>query len=844
MRLIITYRIFLLTLGLLWRGHAVAQKAEMDSTQLMTARNIEVMLAEGRIYANNEDFILAYALGEQALELAQKEFLETQEYEIYLFIADIHSRENHLDLVLENYMAALRAAEVIADPEKEAHVYLLKAKYYDRRGVVPLAIADLEMAVKKYEEVGNQERLAFSKEYLALLCRREDPRKSQEVYRQLLVYYQGKQLEDKILATRLRIANIDFELERNDQALKAYLSLLKDYAAKGEVELQATILNNLGVIEKRLGNMRQSASYFAEVTDLLNARQEELTPVEEIRFHLNVGVAYSNLKSYNKAREHYTEAFRITERTNNEYEQANALNHLAANYYVSGYSVDALREASAALQIGIREDFKDLQRTSYRILEMIHQRDGKYNSSKEAKSKYEEIEAIQRYNKETAFDLDVLTRNEDQIKKKIAQRYRRMEDDRRRNTMLAMKEKELSILRQEAEIRDVELKNQELERLRAQQARNIVERELEAIKQASELDKVTREKELQEIELRNQQIEKEKRQEQIRLLESQERAKQAELDATQSQRNLFIVVIFFFLMGIMGLIFSVNRKRKDNKILQVQQQKIEKANQEITAAKEDLEEKNLQVTQSIQYAQTMQQAFLPNEKLIGEMFEEMFLMYKPRDIVSGDFYWAKNQDHRKLVAVVDCTGHGVPGAFLSMVGMNGLNEIIEKEHALQPNEMVESLHVNIVERFNQQESRNKDGMDLTVCSFEEIGENKIKLTFVAAKQVVYFRHQGEIHEVLGERKSIGGIYAHKVVEFGQKEVVLDKGDIVYLPTDGYIDQANPERRKFNRRRFKALLEEIQELPLATQQERLSEALTLHQKDADQRDDITVLALKL
>ncbi|BDD02229.1 SpoIIE family protein phosphatase [Persicobacter psychrovividus] len=823
---------------------AEGNEAEADSVQIESLALIKQLLMQSEQMANEQKYVLSYAYNEQALELAQQNFLHRQEYEIYLLLAENHGKEAHYNQQLEYYLSALKIAQDISDPAREAKVYWLKAKYYEDRNVIPLAIQNLEMAFKRYDEADMPDWGMVAREKFVQLNGPFNPIKNQEVYRQLKEYYHQESDQKKVISTKLKIANIDFDLGNYELAIKQYEQLVKDYKVVGETAMQASVLNNMGVIEKRLENMRQADTYFMRVIDLLSINDNQLNTEERIQFRLNVGVAYTNLKSYNKGKEFYTSALNIAEKSGNLYEQANALNHLAANYYVSGYTVQALQEVTTALNIATEYGYKSLEQTSYRILELIHQKDGKYNASKKAKENYDALIAEEKEEESALLDVSRLVQNEEQLNKKIAQRNRKMENERRQQTMLAMREKELDLLRNQSDLQKAELKNQELERLRAQQAKDIVEKQLEAIKQASELDKVKQEREMQAIELKNQQIEQEKRQEQIRLLESQEQAKQAQLEAAQSQRNMFILVIIFFGFGIFGLIYSFMRKRKDNKILQMQQLKIEKANQEITRAKENLEEKNTQVTQSIKYAQTMQQAFLPTEGYLREMFDELFLLYKPRDIVSGDFYWAKEIDNKKIVAVVDCTGHGVPGAFLSMVGMNGLNDIINTNRVFEPNRIVENLHANVVERFNQEESRNKDGMDLTVCSFEQLAEDQIKFSFVAAKQVVYYRHQGKIHEVMGERQSIGGIYAHKEIQFGLSEVTLAKGDIVYLPTDGYIDQANPERRKFNRRRFKALLEEICDRPMDDQYQELAVALAQHQGGADQRDDITVLAFKI
>jgi serine phosphatase RsbU (regulator of sigma subunit) len=271
--------------------------------------------------------------------------------------------------------------------------------------------------------------------------------------------------------------------------------------------------------------------------------------------------------------------------------------------------------------------------------------------------------------------------------------------------------------------------------------------------------------------------------------------------------------------------------------------------QEILAYQKDiLEISNRQITKSISYAQTIQRSILPSKTLIKQALPENFVIYKPKDIVSGDFYWlSKHVDktvEKTLIGVIDCTGHGVPGAFMSLVASNILSEIINQKGILEPHLILEELHRGVVKKLNQKEGANNDGMDLTLCLLEEISDNQTQLTFAGVKQNLYIVRNQELIELKGNRHSIGGGNRDLNRSYKQENITLQKNDSIFLATDGYADQANEERKSFSKKNFRDLLLEIGELSVNEQKRILESRLAQHQKITEQRDDITVFGFKI
>jgi serine phosphatase RsbU (regulator of sigma subunit) len=266
-----------------------------------------------------------------------------------------------------------------------------------------------------------------------------------------------------------------------------------------------------------------------------------------------------------------------------------------------------------------------------------------------------------------------------------------------------------------------------------------------------------------------------------------------------------------------------------------------------------LEIKNRNITDSIRYAQTIQQTILPSEKELSAALKNYFVFYKPKDIVSGDFYWLTNLDdeniydnNKTFVAVVDCTGHGVPGAFMSMVGSNILNEIVKIRREYNPAKILELLDLAIVGSLKQYDKTNNDGMDICLCLIEP-QDNNTQVTFSGTRRPLYYvKGSQTLTEIRGDRSSIGGVHHNeaKVKKFTNNNIFLQNGDMIFLTTDGIADQNNTQQQKYSTQRLKSILEQNVSLDMYLQKNLLQTDLENYMQGVEQRDDITVMGIKL
>jgi serine phosphatase RsbU (regulator of sigma subunit) len=266
-------------------------------------------------------------------------------------------------------------------------------------------------------------------------------------------------------------------------------------------------------------------------------------------------------------------------------------------------------------------------------------------------------------------------------------------------------------------------------------------------------------------------------------------------------------------------------------------------NERLSEINNQLSQRNRSITSSINYAQRIQAALLPQPYSIAQAFPEHFILFKPRDIVSGDFYWFDTVGSKAILVVADCTGHGVPGAFMSLLGNDAISHAVVRLGLVSPEEILQYIDAEIYGKLQQGTSSNQDGMDAAVLVFDfEVG----LLEFSGAKRPLLLFHQGERHLFRGDKHSIAGKMPNHDKVFAKQTLQLQGPAEVYLFSDGYHDQfGGPIGAKFSTRRFYDLLENVHALDLPQQQRRLSDALDNWMgKNNRQIDDILVFGARL
>jgi len=329
-----------------------------------------------------------------------------------------------------------------------------------------------------------------------------------------------------------------------------------------------------------------------------------------------------------------------------------------------------------------------------------------------------------------------------------------------------------------------------------------IEKEKHISNLQTQFDTKTKEK---EIELQNLKIEKQEQ----RLV---------------NQRLIIFLFAIILLLIVLFFIFLYRQylsKKRSNEILIAQQNRI---------------------TSSLQYASKIQSALLTPCEFINQLFPENFILYIPKDIVSGDFYWFYEKENRIYFAIADCTGHGVPGAFMSILGISLLNEIISKLKEPDTNQILDELRNEIINALRQTGGKEeaKDGIEISLCSVDKIAQT---IQFSGTSQFIYFVHKGEIKRLKGNKMPIG-FHQFSSKAFSLIEFNYALGDQLYLLTDGFIDQFSASNKKYTGKRFQDLIKQIHDENLQKQKEILLNDFDVWKGKHEQIDDVLILGLKL
>jgi len=424
-------------------------------------------------------------------------------------------------------------------------------------------------------------------------------------------------------------------------------------------------------------------------------------------------------------------------------------------------------------------------------------------------------------------------------------------------------ERQLAMIKQQ----DLKIKRQ-LEHLK-QLSVEIAGKQAELERSYRILDAQKRRMKLQKAKLDSQRVvlarQQQKMKEQIATLEKQkadiaegrkriesQRAKINQQLAKIEQQQLVLYISLIFILLLAGLGYFIYRsykiKKQANIALEEKNRRIAEQNVEITKQRDIAREQRdliaaqkKHITDSIVYAKRIQRAILPNLELFKDILENFFILFKPRDIVSGDFYWENKIGDEIIIIAADCTGHGVPGAFMSMLGVTFLNDIIVGEGITDPGTVLDKLRTKIIESLKQRfDNPLRDGMDIAVIN---LNYKTGKIRFAGANNPLFLIRNGELAEIKGDKMPVA--LHEQMLEFESRELELSKDDKLYIFSDGFVDQfGGPKGKKFMKKRFKETLLKIYELPMQRQREELNRVFEEWKGENEQLDDVLVIGIKI
>lgn len=324
--------------------------------------------------------------------------------------------------------------------------------------------------------------------------------------------------------------------------------------------------------------------------------------------------------------------------------------------------------------------------------------------------------------------------------------------------------------------------------------------------------------------------------------EKEKKIKELEYQKEKEKQRMIVWTVSGILLLVIGfLIFVFNRlkvTRKQKEIIAYRKQQVDKAYSELGS-------KNKEILDSINYAKRIQAAILPSDELIQSVFNEVFVLYLPKDIVAGDFYWLEQRDDKVMFAVADCTGHGVPGAMVSVVCNNSLNRSVHEFGLTQPSEILGRTRDLVVDEFAKSRERTMmDGMDIALCSMQPGESESTVIEYAGAYNPLWIvrKENQEIEEIKGDKQPIGKM--EHTTPFKNNSININKGDTIYLFSDGFSDQFGGENgKKLKSSNFKKLILSIQDKPLEKQKKELHDFFTDWQGDLEQVDDVCVIGVR-
>lgn len=298
--------------------------------------------------------------------------------------------------------------------------------------------------------------------------------------------------------------------------------------------------------------------------------------------------------------------------------------------------------------------------------------------------------------------------------------------------------------------------------------------------------------------------------------------------------SIIVFIVLFFI--IIYIFIQFKNKKRVSEVLSAQKK-------QILIQKKLVDEKNEEIYSSIRYAQKIQNTIIPTKTLLDEFLDNYFVYYKPKDIVSGDFYWFEEYKGDIFIAAADCTGHGIPGSMLSLIGNRVLNDAIKQENILKPDEILEHINIQFLYELNQKSGdlESRDGMDICLI---KINKDKQSIEFSGAKRPLIYTLNGEINVIKGDKYSIGGNQNKTDINFITHYIKIEKGMNIYLTTDGFVDQIGGNGKKFGSKRLRTLFLENSDKSMNEQSFILDDEFYSHIGNEEQRDDITMIGIEL
>ena len=612
-------------------------------------------------------------------------------------------------------------------------------------------------------------------------------------------------------------------------SLDYYFKALEIFEQTEHYGFTIVVLSDIAYIYRELGNLEQRLHYYRKAEDLALKVNNE-TKLGSI--YNNLGITFSDIGDNKKAIEYLEKAITIYKKLNNDENLTMPYLNLGLKYLDKGNSIKALE----CYELGHKYAFK-FNNLHGKIIASL--RLGDYYYSKEI---YEKSRTYYRQGMEIAKSSnhkDGYTSNlkglakidfkQEKYKSSLKKLNEAIEILKAQNNVSSLNDAIYLLSKVYGKSKDFE---------------NAYKHQSEYIKVFDSIYSADLVKKIQELEAVYQFEKKELEINNLTILAENKdleiEKQNAKIQAKKNQQyGLFGgLLLAFIFAGFMYNRFRVTNKQK--KIIETQKLEVESKKQIIEKAHNELTVKNKEITDSINYAKRIQTAILPPNKLVKECLNESFILYNPKDIVAGDFYWLEQKEDKILFAAADCTGHGVPGAMVSVVCNNGLNRSVREYGIIAPGKVLDKTREIVTQEFEKSTDDVKDGMDISLCLLDK---EKKQLKWAGANNPLWIIRNNEIIEIKPDKQAIGKTENPKL--FTTHTINLQEKDAIYIFTDGYQDQFGGEKgKKYMIKNLKNLFLSIANLSMTEQKQKLEEEFIRWKGDLEQVDDVCIIGVRI
>ena len=686
-----------------------------------------------------------------------------------------------------------------------ANAYHLIGLYYTLKTNYTDALKHYEMSKKVREDIRDIKGIANSQNNIGIVY------SQQGLYdKAFLNYKSALKLQEQVhdtagmASTFNYIATAYYYLSDYEQALKNYLAALKIHEKTNNYNGLAQVYNNMGNVYHILDNRDKALENYRMALDIEKKMGDKFLMASA---NFNLGDIYKEKKEYDKALTYYLESMKLAKEKSRIDVMAKNLLSIGSIYEIKKDFIGALKNYTEALKMNEKLENRREMANSLIYLANCQQQLGQIGKSQQSLERALELAK----GLKAKFVISLAYES-------FYKLYKLKKDFKKSYEYMALF----------SNLRDTLFGEEKNKNIAEMQTR------FDTDKKEKEIILLTKNKNIEELQSSEQQanIKKQK----------------VTIYSSLGGITLALTLVFFVLRGNI-------QKKKANFLL-------EEKNEDISAQKKILEEKNILITDSIEYAKSIQDAILPAEKTIYNLFSDSFILFKPKDVVSGDFYWLSPaggdvrygrtgediSSEGVLLAVIDCVGHGVPGAFMALHSYNLLERITKKNKNLRPSEILDELNKKVIETLNQQNPKGnsktssvKYGMDLSMIKiFPASPDGKTKVEFSGARNSLVVVGK-EIIEVKADRMYVGGALGN----FTNHSIVVEKGSMVYMFTDGYADQkGGSEGKKFFAGSLLNLLKDIALLPAVEQKNILEKTNNEWKGNFEQIDDILLVGIRV